>query len=94
MTEKVEAPIGLSDAVKRLGATGTPAATASAVELVLEGLHLNRRLNRDAVDGGFAYRRDPPKPVERIVMPRDDEREERRPRRNRRRRREDRGPGA
>ena len=34
----------------------TPAAVASAVELVLEGLHLNRRLNKDAVAGRATYR--------------------------------------
>ncbi|HEX6596970.1 MAG TPA: sigma 54-interacting transcriptional regulator [Acidimicrobiales bacterium] len=34
----------------------TPAAVASAVELVLEGLHLSRRLNKDAVGGRASYR--------------------------------------
>ncbi len=48
---------GLRAAVERLGATGSPAETASAIEFVLEGLHLSRRLNRDRVGGGYAYRR-------------------------------------
>ena len=48
---------GLSGLVRRLGATDEPAAFASATELVLEGLHLNRRLNRDSVDGKLVYRR-------------------------------------
>jgi len=48
---------GLRGAVERLGGAGSPAETASAVELVLEGLHLGRRLNRERVGGGFAYRR-------------------------------------
>ncbi len=39
-----------------LGEQRTPAATASAVELVLEGLHLSRRLNKDGVDGLATYR--------------------------------------
>ena len=38
---------GVGDAVTRLGVGGNPAAVASAIELVLEGLHLNRRLNKD-----------------------------------------------
>ena len=46
----------LPEAVKRLGADELPEAIASAVEFVLEGLHLNRRLNRDRVDKGFRYR--------------------------------------
>ncbi|MDP8937201.1 MAG: magnesium chelatase, partial [Actinomycetota bacterium] len=35
----------------------TPAAVASAVELVLEGLHLSRRLNKDASRGSRAIYR-------------------------------------
>ncbi len=34
----------------------TPAGVASAIELVLEGLHLSKRLNKDAVDGRATYR--------------------------------------
>jgi len=34
----------------------TPAGTASAVEFVLEGLHLSKRLNKDSVGGRAAYR--------------------------------------
>ncbi|MFI5047949.1 MAG: sigma 54-interacting transcriptional regulator [Acidimicrobiia bacterium] len=34
----------------------TPAGTASAVEFVLEGLHLSKRLNKDAIGGRAAYR--------------------------------------
>jgi magnesium chelatase subunit I len=52
---------GLRGAVERLGADGSPAETAAGVELVLEGLHLSRRLNRDRVSGGFAYRRATPR---------------------------------
>jgi magnesium chelatase subunit I len=38
---------GVAPAVARLDVGGNPAAVASAVELILEGLHLNRRLNKD-----------------------------------------------
>src|SRR5499426_1230013 len=42
---------GLEAAVARLGA-GEPATIASAVEFVLEGLHLSRKLNKDVQSGG------------------------------------------
>jgi magnesium chelatase subunit I len=38
------------------GGDESPAAVASAVELVLEGLHLTKRLNKDAIDGRSTYR--------------------------------------
>ena len=38
---------GVSDGVALLGVGGNPAAVASAIEFILEGLHLNRRLNKD-----------------------------------------------
>jgi magnesium chelatase subunit I len=38
---------GMREASTKLGASGSPAAVASVVEFVLEGLHLNRRLNKD-----------------------------------------------
>ena len=46
----------LRAAVLPLAATETPAAVASAVELVLEGLHLSRRLNKDSVGARATYR--------------------------------------
>ena len=54
---------GLADAVRRLGAWDAtdgaeePAVTASAVEFVLEGLHLARRVNKDRSAAGTVYRR-------------------------------------
>jgi magnesium chelatase subunit I len=54
---------GLRDAVERLGAYDAadgaqePALAAAAVELVLEGLHLHRRLNKERGASGVAYRR-------------------------------------
>jgi magnesium chelatase subunit I len=45
----------LHAAAKKLGA-GNPAAVASAVEFVLEGLHLSRKLNKDVHAGRFRYR--------------------------------------
>jgi len=54
---------GMSGAVTRLGAfdvtdgAESPAVVASAVEFLLEGLHLARRLNKDRVPGGVVYHR-------------------------------------
>ena len=53
MLEQIE---GLSEAVDRLGAERRPELVASATEFILEGLHLNRRLNRDQVEKVFRYR--------------------------------------
>ena len=47
---------GLRDALGDLGVGETPAGLASAIEFVLEGLHLSKRLNKDAVGGRAAYR--------------------------------------
>ncbi len=48
---------GLAEAVEALvGPHAGPELVASAVELVLEGLHLSRRLNKDVLPGGAAYR--------------------------------------
>lgn len=47
----------LADIIRRIEPSDKPAAIASAVEFVLEGLHLNRRLNKDDVDGHFRYRK-------------------------------------
>jgi magnesium chelatase subunit I len=38
---------GMKGTVAKLGAGGSPAAVAAAVEFVLEGLHLNRKLNKE-----------------------------------------------
>ena len=47
----------MSDMIRRIEPRDEPAAVASAIEFVLEGLHLNRRLNRDQVAEGYRYRR-------------------------------------
>jgi magnesium chelatase subunit I len=44
-------------ALAKIGAQGNPAIVASGVEFVLEGLHLNRRLNKDRTAGSTRYRR-------------------------------------
>ncbi|HLQ60749.1 MAG TPA: hypothetical protein VK131_02695 [Candidatus Acidoferrales bacterium] len=47
----------LDAALKRLGLPDRPETRASLIEFLLEGLHLNKRLNKDEVDGRAIYRR-------------------------------------
>ncbi|MBM3672690.1 MAG: magnesium chelatase [Actinobacteria bacterium] len=47
---------GLRGTLKDLEVGETPAGVASAVEFILEGLHLSKRLNKDATGGKAAYR--------------------------------------
>ena len=46
----------LKEMVQRIETSDNPAAIASAIELILEGLHLNRRLNRDLSGGMIIYK--------------------------------------
>ncbi len=47
----------LRTAVAKLNSHGQPPTVASAIEFVLEGLHLNRKLNKDRTSGTLRYRR-------------------------------------
>ncbi len=49
---------GMREAIAKLDVAGNPAGVASAVEFILEGLHLNRRLNKDrsTAVGGSRYK--------------------------------------
>jgi magnesium chelatase subunit I len=46
---------GLQDAVRRLEGLGSPALLASAIEFILEGLHLNKKLNKKMLEGEISY---------------------------------------
>jgi len=46
----------LAPPVRELAGSEDPGAIASAIEFVLEGLHLSKRLNKDAAGGRVAYR--------------------------------------
>jgi magnesium chelatase subunit I len=48
---------GLARAVKKMTDAETPEAIASAVEFILEGAHLNKRLNKTKVEGKTVYKR-------------------------------------
>ena len=47
---------GLAQVVGELTRDERPQVQASAIEFVLEGLHLNKRLNKDRVSGRALYR--------------------------------------
>ncbi|MFI5272031.1 MAG: sigma 54-interacting transcriptional regulator [Ktedonobacterales bacterium] len=47
---------GLKPAIAKLKGHGSPAMLASAIEFILEGLHLNKRLNKDEMEGRVRYR--------------------------------------
>jgi magnesium chelatase subunit I len=47
---------GLAAQVAKVEAKASPAVTASVVEFILEGLHLNKRLNKDRVGAAVQYR--------------------------------------
>jgi magnesium chelatase subunit I len=55
--ELVDAVPELRAAIARLDSGESPAGIASATEFVLEGLHLNRRLNKERRGGGVRYAR-------------------------------------
>ena len=46
----------LKEAMRKLDIQEDAASVASAMEFILEGLHLNRKLNRDKVEGAYRYR--------------------------------------
>ena len=54
-TRKLPQMGNLRDLVSRIESSNDPAAIASAIEFVLEGLHLSRRLNRDQTAGHIIY---------------------------------------
>jgi len=46
---------GLSSALDRLANGGSPGTVASALEFILEGLHLNKKLNKKTLEGEISY---------------------------------------
>ena len=47
---------GLREGLKKIQCDGSPAAIASGLEFILEGLYLHRRLNKERLPGKTAYR--------------------------------------
>jgi magnesium chelatase subunit I len=54
-SQKVRSLAGLTNAMKRLNGSESPATVASALEFILEGLHLNKKLNKKMVEGEISY---------------------------------------
>jgi magnesium chelatase subunit I len=52
----VDSRDGLKPLLAELGTGESPAGCASGIEFVLEGLHLTKRLNKDALGGRATYR--------------------------------------
>ena len=55
-TRKLKEMEGFAELLAPLGVGKAPEAAAAAMEFALEGLHLNRRLNRDRIEGRYRYR--------------------------------------
>ncbi len=53
--QKAKGMAGLNKALKRLNIAESPAQMASAFEFILEGLHLNKKLNKKTVEGEISY---------------------------------------
>ncbi|MBI4303190.1 MAG: magnesium chelatase, partial [Chloroflexi bacterium] len=53
----VKEMVGLAEAIKLVNDSERPEAIASAVEFILEGLHLNKKLNKSKVENKTVYRR-------------------------------------
>ncbi|MGE3540871.1 MAG: sigma 54-interacting transcriptional regulator [Candidatus Tectimicrobiota bacterium] len=54
-SQKTRTVSGLQEALQRLDSLDSPAMLASAVEFILEGLHLNKKLNKKTVEGEISY---------------------------------------
>ncbi len=53
---RVKGIVGLVDVIKGLDDSERPEAIASSVEFILEGLHVNKRLNKTKIEGKTVYR--------------------------------------
>ena len=54
-TRHSKALSGLANAIDRLADGSTPGTVASALEFILEGLHLNKKLNKKTLEGEISY---------------------------------------
>jgi len=52
----VKAIPGMTEAIKVVADSERPEVIAAAVEFILEGLHLNKKLNKEKVQGKTVYR--------------------------------------
>ena len=54
-SQKARGMGGLQEAMQRLEGVESPALLASAIEFILEGLHLNKKLNKKMLEGEISY---------------------------------------
>jgi magnesium chelatase subunit I len=54
-SQKLRSMAGLAKAIQRLNGSESQATIASALEFILEGLHLNKKLNKKVVEGEISY---------------------------------------
>jgi magnesium chelatase subunit I len=54
-SQKVRSMTGMTNAIKHLNGSDSPATMASILEFVLEGLHLNKKLNKKMIEGEISY---------------------------------------
>ena len=53
--QKTQEVAGLAHLLQRLGCARNPALAASGLEFILEGLHLNKKLNKKVIEGEISY---------------------------------------
>ena len=53
--QKTKEVDGLTKLMQRLGCAKSPALMASGIEFILEGLHLNKKLNKKVIEGEISY---------------------------------------
>ena len=53
--QKTKDVSGLTKLMQRLGCAKSPGMMASGIEFVLEGLHLNKKLNKKVIEGEISY---------------------------------------
>jgi magnesium chelatase subunit I len=53
--QKLNGMPGLTTALERLNGSASSAMTAAALEFILEGLHLNKKLNKKLMEGEISY---------------------------------------
>ena len=54
-SRKTQEVAGLTNLLQRLGCSKSPALAASGLEFILEGLHLNKKLNKKVIEGEISY---------------------------------------
>ena len=54
-SQRTQEVTGLAHLLRRLGCSSSPVLAASGLEFILEGLHLNKKLNKKVIEGEISY---------------------------------------